>query len=306
MDGKTKRRLGRGLDALLGRNFEAELLAESEPPAQPLDPAEFLWIAVDQIEPNPYQPRSCINPTELQPLVESIRQHGILQPVVVRRHGDEFQLIAGERRLRAAELAGMATIPARVIEATDRQLFELAIVENLHRSDLNAIEKARAFKDYMERFGGTYRELAERVGIDETTVVNFVRLLDLPDELQHLIETGQLSPGHARPLLGLKDTAQQLEIAQKIMAEGWSVRKVERVVSSVRKAQDDRPRAGKAALRTAHIDHLEEVLRQKLGTIVLIRLHRRHEGKIVIEFHSSEEFDRIIELICGDAAPSGL
>ncbi len=299
-----KKRLGRGLDALLGHSFVSEEEGEFSESNESVDPNELEWIPVSEIDPNPYQPRSVINPVELEPLVRSIQAHGILQPILVRRHRDRFQLIAGERRLRAAELAGLDKVPARVVEATDQQLFELAIVENLQRTDLNPIEKARAFKDYLERFGGTQRELAERIGLDVATVSNFIRLLDLPEDIQREVELGRLSMGHARAILGLKDRQQQIDVAHKVMQESWSVRKVEKFVATVRREHNDRPTHGKAALRTPHIDHLEEVLRETLGTMVFIKLTRRYQGKIVIEFHSEEEFEHIVETICGRSIES--
>lgn len=295
-----KKRLGRGLDALLGR----PIIADEEPDevlASDQDAGDVAWIPVAEIDPNPYQPRSTINPSELEPLARSIQQHGVLQPVLVRRHEERYQLIAGERRLRAAELAGLSTIPARVIEATEQQLFEFAIVENLQRSDLNPIEKARAFKDYLERFGGTQRELAERLSLDVATVSNFIRLLELPDEIQREVELGKLSMGHARALLGLKDREHQIELAQRAMQESWSVRKVEKYVANVRKERNDRPVHGKAAFRTPHIDHLEDTLTQSLGTTVQIKVTRRHQGKIVIEFKSEEDFDRIVQMLTGQS-----
>ncbi len=297
---KDKRRLGRGIETLLTGSLsgapEAELLSE----VADLDAAEFQWIPVAQIEPNPYQPRASINPTELQSLVDSIKQHGILQPVIVKPIEGGYQLIAGERRLRAAELAGLQTVPARVIpDVSDQQIFELAIVENLQRSDLNPIEKARAFKEYLDRFGGTLSDLARRIGLDATTVSNFIRLLDLPPEIQKDVELGKLSMGQARALLGLKDPEQQLDVAKRVVVERWSVRKVEKYVSSVRRNSEDRPTAGRAASRTPHIDRIEDLLCQKLGTAVQVQVQRKHRGKIVIPYASEEEFERIVETILG-------
>lgn len=301
---ERKKRLGRGLDALLGRPIVSEDDDSGLVDGDTIERGEFEWIPVVDIEPNPYQPRSTITPSELESLVASIREHGVLQPIIVRRHNGRFQLVAGERRLRAAEMAGLATVPARIVDATDQRVFEIAIVENLQRTDLNPIEKARAFKDYLDRFGGTQRELAQRLGLDVATVSNFIRLLDLPEDIQREVELGRLSMGHARALLGLKDEQQQVELAHKVMQESWSVRKVEKFVATVRREHNDRPVHGKAALRTPHIDRIEDALTQALGTTVLIKLTRRNQGKIVIEFRNEEEFDRIVEAICGKPADS--
>ncbi len=295
---KEKRRLGRGIETLLTASLSASPDTDLFDPNT--DASEFQWIPVDAIDPNPYQPRATINPTELQSLVDSIKEHGILQPIIVKPDGDRYQLIAGERRLRAAELAGLATVPARVVpDVSDQKVFELAIVENLQRSDLNPIEKARAFKEYLDRFGGTLTELARRIGIDVATVSNFIRLLELPPEIQKEVELGRLSMGQARALLGIKDPDEQLELAKRVVVERWSVRKVEKYVSTRRRENDDRPRMGKAALRTPHIDQIEDLLAQKLGTSVQIQVQRKHHGKIVIPYSTEEEFERVVETILG-------
>src|SRR6516225_5792162 len=199
----NRRRLGRGLEALLGREEGG-----FEPGS--LDSAELLHIAVDQIDPNPYQPRRHFPAGELAALADSLRQHGMLQPILVRAIGDRYQLIAGERRLRASIEAHLHEIPARVLDLDDRRVFELAMVENLQREDLNAIDKATAFREYLARYGGTQDELATRLGLDRSTISNLIRLLELPDEILDAVRNGRVSQGHARALLGLPDEASRL------------------------------------------------------------------------------------------------
>src|SRR3954470_2301214 len=194
----NKRRLGRGLEALLGREeggFEPGTFEGSE----------LIYVAVDQIDPNPFQPRRQFDPAEIAALADSLRQHGMIQPIIVRAMNERYQLIAGERRLRASLEAQLHEIPARVLDLDDQRVSELAMVENLQREDLNALEKASAFRDYLGRYGGTQEELAGRLGLDRSTVSNLIRLLDLPDEVREALRSRKISQGHARAILGLPD-----------------------------------------------------------------------------------------------------
>jgi ParB family transcriptional regulator, chromosome partitioning protein len=306
----TKRRLGRGLDALFGAThdeFEGDPAAPIAPDRVPIesDPSRTnLPLAL--VDPNPFQPRRTFDPLELAALVQSIQQHGLIQPIVTRRVGDRYQLVAGERRLRAAQEAGLAEIPARVIEADDQQVFELAIVENLQRTDLNAIEKARAFRDYIERFGSTQDELAARLSLDRSTVSNFIRLLELPTAIQQTVEAGKLSQGHARALLAFGDQTKQHEICRQIVTEGLSVRQVEALVASERPAKS-KAKSVEKSLRTNHVTELEASLRECLRAHVEIRLQAKDRGQIVVEFATNDEFERIVELIqqrCSPAQPT--
>ena len=219
----SKRRLGRGLEVLLGREeggFE---------PAT-LDVGEQAFLPVDQIDPNPFQPRRRFDAAEIAELADSLRQHGMIQPVLVRAMGDRFQLVAGERRLRAAVEAQLHEIPARVMELDDQRVSELAMVENLQREDLNALEKAAAFRDYLSRYGGTQEELASRLGLDRSTVSNLLRLLELPAAVQEAVRSKQITQGHARALLGLTDADSQVAACQRIIQDGLSVRQTEALV----------------------------------------------------------------------------
>jgi ParB family chromosome partitioning protein len=275
---------------------------EADPAAHATAPqSDLTYIPIDAVEPNPFQPRQAFDPAELALLVESIRQHGILQPLSVRRVGERYQLIAGERRYRAAAEAGLDQLPAKVVAAEDQQVFELAIVENLQRSDLNPIEKARAFREYLDRFGGTHDELAKRLGVDRSTVSNFVRLLDLAPEVQQAVIARQLSQGHARALLAIGDIQQQAEACRRAVSEGLSVRQVEAMVAE---SGDGSPRPPRKEnpYRTSHVENLEAVLRERLATKVEIRLRAKERGQILIDFASNDDFDRIIEAVCGIAA----
>jgi ParB family chromosome partitioning protein len=297
----NKRRLGRGLEALLGREeggYEPSSLAT----------AELLHLPVDQIDANPYQPRRYFDPQEISALADSLRQHGMLQPVLVRAVGDRHQLIAGERRLRASIEAHLHEIPARVLELDDQRVFELAMVENLQREDLNAIDKAVAFRDYLNNYGGTQEELAARLGLDRSTVSNFVRLLDLPGEILERVQTNQISQGHARALLGLPDAQSQLDGCHRVIAESLSVRQTEAMVATgviappkPRYRQDP---AHPPAVKAPHFLELEQELHERFGTSVLVRARTHDRGQIIIDFNSIDEFDRLSSMIRGVAEES--
>jgi ParB family chromosome partitioning protein len=296
----NKKRLGRGLSALLGSE-----MGGFEPSA--LESAELIHIAVDLIDPNPFQPRRQFDPAEIAALADSLRQHGMLQPVLVRPHGDRYQLIAGERRLRASVEARLHDIPARVMELDDQRISELAMVENLQREDLNALDKASAFRNYLDSYGGTQDELAARLGLDRSTVSNLMRLLDLPAEVQEAVRNKKISQGHARTLLGLPDAEQQIEALGRIIAEGLSVRQTEALVQTgeptaaktrIRKDAAE-PGSTPAGGKAPHVVELEGSLRQRFGTPVLIRVKARDRGQIVIDFNTREEFERVTAMIQG-------
>src|SRR4051794_39478015 len=221
----NKRRLGRGLEALLGREEGG-----FEPGS--FEASELIYVSVDQIDPNPFQPRRQFDPAEIAALADSLRQHGMIQPVLVRTMHDRYQLIAGERRLRASLEAQLHEIPARVLDLDDQRVSELAMVENLQREDLNALEKATAFRDYLSKYGGTQEELAGRLGIDRSSVSNLIHLLDLPSEVQEAVHVKKISQGHARALLGLDDHESQRTACQRVIAEGLSVRQTEALVAT--------------------------------------------------------------------------
>ena len=292
----NKKRLGRGLSALLGSE-----LGGLEPTA--IDSAELLHLSVELIDPNPFQPRRTFDPSEIAALADSLRLHGMLQPVLVRPMGDRYQLIAGERRLRASIEARLHEIPARVMDLDDQRISELAMVENLQREDLNALDKASAFKNYLDSYGGTQEELAGRLGLDRSTVSNLMRLLDLPAEVQDAVRNKRITQGHARALLGLDNAEAQVAACSRIITETLSVRQTEALVqtgvptpSRTRVRKDPAHDAGG---KTPHVMELEGSLRERFGTPVLIRVKARDRGQIVIDFNTREEFDRVSALIRG-------
>ena len=302
------RRLGRGLEALLGR----PLGGPGDSPDSGYDHAAsshdgLLQVHVYDIENNPFQPRRDFDDAAIDELCQSLKEHGMIQPLVVRRNGQRYQLIAGERRLRAAVKAGWQQVPAQVREADDRQMSEVAIVENLQRKDLNALEKAVSFQQYLERYGCTQEELAGRLKIDRSTIANLIRLLELPEAIQQSIRSGTLSQGHARALLPLGDEREQLAFARRIAEESLSVRATEELVQqtihqtdreplSVVGGDPPRPKASRRSSEQAAA--LEQELRTALGTKVDLRQRAGGRGQIVIHFASAEEFQRLRDQLC--------
>ncbi|OLE37846.1 MAG: hypothetical protein AUG00_07000 [Candidatus Rokubacteria bacterium 13_1_20CM_2_70_7] len=270
----NKRGLGRGLDALLGSASSAtESLTE---------------IPVDQIDANPRQPRKAFDPTSLDELARSLKSAGMIQPVVVRRMPEgRWQLIAGERRWRAARQAGLERIPALVREATDAESLELALVENLLREDLNPMEEAEAYQQILTEFGWTQEELAQRVGRDRSTIANCLRLLRLPRPIQEDLRAGRLTMGHARALLSLTDPAEQLKLRDEILAHSWSVRATEEGV------EKRRARPSPARRRSVELAALEEAMQRTLMTRVKIRGSERR-GRIEITYATADELERLV------------
>jgi ParB family chromosome partitioning protein len=285
---EKKARLGRGLDALLGAAAESG----SGEPKQ---------VAVSAIERNPYQPRKAFDADELTSLSESIRVHGVLQPLVVRQVGDKFQLVAGERRLRAAQSAGLEAVPVRVVDFNDQQVLEAALVENIQRADLNPIEKAQGFKEYLDRFRMTHEQLAARLGLARTTITNLVGLLEMPAEVQEMVRTGQLSFGHAKLLKAINDRDRIVALARDIIARGLSVHGAEAFVKSALQpaaegGNGQQPR-GEAVEKTAHVQAIEDELRRRLATRVEIRLKGKDRGQIILGFDSNDDFERLLEVL---------
>jgi ParB family chromosome partitioning protein len=253
-------------------------------------------INIDDISPNPYQPRNVWNEQELEDLAESIRTNGVIQPIIVRPAGKRFQLIAGERRLRAAQLASLTTIPAMVRMASDKQLLELALVENIHRVDLNPIERAKAYQDYLSTFSLTQVQVAERLGEDRSVVANYLRLLDLPNEIKEMLSERQLTMGHARAILALPTDELRRKLANRALAGRLSVREVERMVRRYLTGSSQ----AKTTVRSKppHILDLERSLSSQLATKVNIETKKSGQrGRIIIEFYSLDEFDNITERI---------
>lgn len=270
-------------------------------------------LNVYEIENNPFQPRREFNPSEIASLAESLKEHEQLQPVLVRRVGDRFQLISGERRLRAAIHAGMSTVRAEIREADDRLVAELAIIENLQRKDLNAIEKAMSFRRYIDQHGCTQDELGKRLKIDRSTIANLMRLLELPQAILDQIHEGTLSAGHGRAILSLGDERQQVRVAKQMVEEGWSVRAAEMKIGEILESEDA-AESGKAGPATAaskrtvtpQIESLQQELRMQLGTKVEIRQTARGKGKITIHFSNPDEFDRLRAVLSTQSTGSDL
>jgi ParB family chromosome partitioning protein len=309
--GERPKHLGRGLESLLGPIMsEQAAIAELSPPrvAAPKFPPDkdlqesFRDLLLEQISPNPYQARTVWNDQDLTELADSIRANGVIQPIIVRAFQGAYQLIAGERRFRAAQMAGLAKIPALVRDVTDEQLFEWSLVENIHRRDLNAIERAKAYQRYLGAFSLTQAEASQRLGEDRSVIANHLRLLDLPEDIRRMLIDGQLTMGHARAILSLPSDELRRKLANRAMAGRLSVRDVERLVRKY--LQEEQKTPAKARTKPAHIADLEDKLCRHLGTRVQIDTRRNgHRGKIVIEFDSLDEFDRITEtlgLACND------
>jgi ParB family transcriptional regulator, chromosome partitioning protein len=280
-------------------------LAGHEAPIASETPAR---ISVRMIDSNPSQPRQEFDPSEMRSLAESISSHGLLQPVVVRRVQDRYQLVAGERRLRAAIQAGWVDVPVNVIEADDRQMAELAIVENLHRKDLNALEKAASFQKHLEQYGCTQEELAGRLKLDRSTIANLIRLLELPETVQEAIRRGKITQGHARALLPLGDEREQVEFCGRIQREGLNVRQTEAMVQEIIDSADRDPltaveaptkRTRSSRAKSENIAALEQQFRTVLGMKVKITHNARGRGKLVVQFRDHEEFEQLKRHICG-------
>src|SRR6266436_2464993 len=275
----NKRGLGRGLDALLSSTPGTDEATSD--------------IPVDQIDVNPNQPRELFDSKALNELAASIQTSGVIQPIVVRRHGDSYQLIAGERRWRAARQAGLARIPAVVREATDAQSLEIALVENLLREDLNPMEEAEAYQRLLAEFGWTQEELAQRVGRDRSSIANCLRLLKLPALIQADLRAGRLTMGHARALLSVDSPDEQLKLREQILAHSWTVRATEHDV------QQKRVKPPRRQLRrSADLAAVENALRSALATRVRL-VGTERAGRIEIAYTSREELDRLAELIAG-------
>jgi ParB family chromosome partitioning protein len=283
----TKPRLGRGLDALLG------------PATGSVSAVSSTRVRLDQISHNPYQPRKRFDDDELTQLADSIRTHGVLQPLVVRPNGERFQLIAGERRLRASHLVGLAEVPVHVVSFDDQQVYEAALVENIQRSDLNAIEKAQGFKEYLERYGLSQEQLGRRLGIDRTSISNLVGLLNLPAEVQDAVRLGQLTLGHAKVIKGVADAERQIQLCREAIFKHLSVHALELLAKEAKaEVAEQKPGAMRAAVeKTAHVQSLEDDLRQRFATRVEIKVKAKDKGQIVIGFDSNDEFERILSAL---------
>lgn len=275
----NKRGLGRGLGALLS--------------SSPSEGDTLVDVGVDEIEPNPNQPRKVFDSKSLDELTASIRASGVIQPIIVRRQATGYQLVAGERRWRAARQAGLPRVPAIVREVTDAESLELALVENLLREDLNPMEEAEAFDKLLARFEWTQEELAQRIGKERSSIANALRLLRLPQVIQDDLRTGRLTMGHARALLALTTSTEQLKLRDEILAHDWSVRATE---DTVRTATAGRPPRPKQRRRSAEMAALEDALQRALMTRVRLIGTERH-GRIEVSYANADELERLAALL---------
>jgi ParB family chromosome partitioning protein len=286
----SRKALGKGLGALLPTR-QAPVAVE------PPQPERATEVPIDLIDPNPLQPRRTFEKGRLDELAQSIRANGIIQPLVVRKAGDRYQLVAGERRWRAAKLADATTVPIVVREIPEDRLLEVTLIENIQREDLNPVETAQAFASMLSQLNLSPEEVGQRTGKDRSTIINFVRLLQLPKDILELLAERKLSAGHARALLALPSAELQREVAEKATAQGWNVRQTERMTQRMTEGREAKK------LEEVQVDPnvkaAVQAMAEKLGTKVKIHEGAKGRGKIEIEYYSSEDLDRIYEVIVG-------
>jgi len=291
---KQRKALGKGLSALLPSRTTATL---STP--QPTETgARVASLPIADIHPNPLQPRTVFDASRLEELANSIEKHGIIQPLLVRKKGVSYELIAGERRLRAAKLAGLIEVPAIVQDFADDRILEIALIENIQREDLNPMETAQALDRLHSEMKLSHEEIAARTGKDRSTITNLIRLLRLPREVQLLVAERRLSMGHARAILGLTNPDLQLQMAEKAAAQGFSVRQVERLVKKLNEPREP----SEAPLQDANIKAAVGSLEAALGTRVRIVEKSDQRGRIEIEYYSQEELQRLYEWIISNGS----
>jgi ParB family chromosome partitioning protein len=282
----TRRALGKGLEALIPEG-RGEGGADRE---------QVVNIDIDEISSNPYQPRSKMSEVSLDDLRESITEKGVLQPVIVRRKAGRYELVAGERRLRAARLAHLKSVPALVRKVSDSEALEIALVENLQREDLNPLDEARGYRELMKRFELTQDQLSQKIGKDRSTIANVLRLLKLPETVRQGLEEGKIAMGHARALLGLEDERHVEGVYHRLVHRGLSVRQVEGEVRRKNRSRSRKQRPQKAV--DPQIARIEDDLMKKLGTRVRLVYHGGH-GRLEVEFYSDDDLNRILEAIGG-------
>lgn len=283
MNKKIGKGLGRGLDALI----PSLSVGENDP---------IVDIPLDRLRANPYQPRHHFDEDGLRELAESIRQHGVIQPIIVRSVLRGYEIIAGERRTRASALAGKSRIPAVVREFSDQQVMEIALIENVQRENLNAMEIAVAYQSLMDEFKMTQEELSAKVGKSRSHIANFLRLLSLPDEVKEHVSRGTLSMGHAKAIVGLKNPAFQIELAEKAMREGWSVRELEEAVQELGTKSGGAVK-NKTKKRDPYIADVEDSLREHFKTTVKIKPGSKEKGKIELSYYDQQDLQRLLDLL---------
>lgn len=284
-----KKGLGRGLDALISSANAREEVKNS-----------ILEIKINDIDPNTQQPRKIFDQESLEALAESIKEHGVVQPIIVKSEGLRYVIVAGERRWRAAKLAGLKTIPAVVKDITSREVMEIALIENLQRKDLNPLEEAEAYQKLIEEYSLTQEEVAKVAGKSRAAIANSIRLLSLSKEIKDMITDGRLTSGHARTLITITDKEKQLSLANQIADKGLSVREAEKLASLEEKKQNKNKKQKTVDKIAAEMYSLEEKLKSAYGTKVSL-FRSKEKGKITFEYYSNEEFNRIIDLLLKNA-----
>lgn len=288
-----KKGLGRGLGALIGEATIANGSRQEAPP-QPgqvlRDGSVYLELDPREVRPNPHQPRTVFNEEALEELAESIRRDGLQEPIIVRKVGDSYELVSGERRVRASVMADIDVVPAVCRDVSDADMLRLGLIENIQREDLNPMECARAYQQLMDEFNWTQEALSQQVGKKRATVANMLRLLNLPADVQHLVEEGSISMGHARALLALDSKAKQSAVAREIVEQGLSVRQVEKLSQPKEKTEP-----APAPPKDANIAQVEDELRRVLGTKVTLKSNKANRGKIEIEFYNLDDLERILD-----------
>jgi len=294
----ARKALGRGLASLIPAAVNREVAVAPELRTVESRQGEIQHVALDKIVRNPAQPRTQFDPATIHELATSIRERGVLQPVLVRPSGGAFQIVAGERRFLAAREAGLETIPAIVRQFTDREALLIALIENVQRENLNPMDEARAYYRLAMEYGLPHEEIGQRVGRDRSTVSNILRFNNLPQEIQTFLETGSISPGHARALLSVTSEKVQVDLAKSAAAHGWSVRELEeRVRRTSSGTSAARPRKSPKRAFSSELMGLEDDLMRALGTRVRITRRRGGTGSIFIDYHSEEELDRLVNVL---------
>jgi ParB family chromosome partitioning protein len=281
------RRLGKGLDALITSLH----IDESD---------KIVQIPLSQLRANPYQPRKHFNEDSIKELAESIKEHGVIQPIIVRKVLKGFEIIAGERRFRASQVSGMATIPAVERNFSDQQVMEIALIENVQREDLNAMEIAVSYQAIIDQFSLTQEELSAKVGKSRSHIANFLRLLQLPEAIKQYVSRGTLSMGHARAIVGVKDDKLKKDLAETAISKQWSVRDLEEEIKKLEELPDKEKETSKKKEknRDPHINQAEEQLRELYRTTVIIK-QQNNRGKIELNYYSQDDLNRLLELLQG-------
>lgn len=292
----VKHGLGKGLDSLIVSKVEENQVKATN---KTEDVSHETSIKITQLEPNKDQPRRNFNEDALQELADSIKQHGVIEPLIVQKKGKMFEIVAGERRWRAARLAGLKEIPVVVKEFSDQEIFEIALIENIQREDLNPIEEALAYKRLIDEFGLKQDDVANRVGKSRVAVTNSMRLLKLDERVQQMLIDDMISSGHARALLGLSDLEMQYQTAMKIFDEKLTVREVERLIKKLAEEKPEKTEKAKEKAESQEVVYhdLEEKLKTIIGSKVVINRKAKDKGRIEIEYYSVEELERIIDLM---------